>query len=294
LAAPLLPPIVSPFRLSIGLRRIDPAAWITVDEAYGADLVERERVLAAHFDEVVQCVDTDDAREACRELLDLLVDALEIDGQGLWRRGDDGSIAVGPTGWSFDPADPDDHLTAVAHLVADDLCVLDGEALVLVAGAVCFPNRWRLGDKLGHDIVTVHDPVPGFRPEMGDPVRRVLTKLRPGKVVERRNWSLLTDVTLYQPEAPAVALGAPTLTAANAGEHVWVRVERQTLRRLPETGVIVFGIRTLQRRLAEVGSADRDALATAVEELPQDMAAYKSIDDIREPVLAWLRGARGR
>ena len=90
LTSPLLPPIASPFRLTIGLRRIEPAAWIEVDDAYSRDLIERERVLDAHFGEVVQRVDRPDARAACAELLDLLVDELPIDAGRVWRRREDG------------------------------------------------------------------------------------------------------------------------------------------------------------------------------------------------------------
>ena len=74
----------------------------------------------------------------------------------------------------------------------------------------------------------------------------------------------------------------------DAGERVWVRVERQTLRRLPRTGSVVFGIRTRQRPLGEIGEADRSALRTALRDLPDDMAAYKSITHLRPAVLEWL------
>lgn len=39
------------------------------------------------------------------------------------------------------------------------------------------------------------------------------------------------------------------MTAENAGQRLHLRVERQTLSRLPKTGAVLFGIRTHMKRL---------------------------------------------
>ena len=62
----------------------------------------------------------------------------------------------------------------------------------------------------------------------------------------RANWSVVENATLFHPQ-PRERL--PDLTAENAGEKLWLRVERQTLRRLPASRAVVFTIRTLLRRL---------------------------------------------
>lgn len=274
-----LPTIATPFRLPVGLRRIDPSSWIQVDDDYAADLVERERVLDAHLPDVVADVGSAVAAEAGDELLSTLVASLPVDA-GLWaRRGD--VIEVLPTGALVDVV-AHDPLLGAAHLVADDLCLLDGSAHVLLAAAVCFPNRWRLADKLGRHVTEIHDPVPGYRAELAGRVTQVLDKLRPGTVLERRNWSLLSTPALYQPERPVGEEIMPP-----AGE-LRARVERQTLRRLPVTGAIVFGIRTRQRRLDELDDGDRSRLATALRDLPDDTAAYKDLTGLRATAIAWL------
>ncbi|MCU1463258.1 MAG: hypothetical protein JWO37_3333 [Acidimicrobiales bacterium] len=293
MASSFLPPIASPFRLTVGLRRIAATSWIDADDNYEADLVERERVLDAHRDDVVQSLATDASRSACAELLDVLVASLP-GAPAIWARSEGGAVEVVPTGWRLESATTTDPLDAAAHLVADDLCVLDGETLVLLAGAVCFPNRWRLSDKLGRAVTDIHDPVPRYRDELGDRVTQVLTKLRPDTVLERRNWSILLDPTLHQPEyAPSLIEHVDT-DAGHIGELAWVRVERQTLRRLPQSGAVVFGIRTRQRKLTDLGDDDRDRLARAVTELPADMAAYKSLTGLRSALGDIGRRVSGR
>jgi hypothetical protein len=179
---------------------------------------------------------------------------------------------------------PEPTIGSCGRTVVDDLCVLDGATLVLVAGAVAHPNRWRLADKLGSPLLGVHGPVPGYPGRLADQVDRVLHSLRPGRAVERRSWALLDDPTLHQPVATS---GVPTRLDA---EHLWLRVERQALRRLPDTGAVVFAIRTRQwtvRALAD--HPDQAAgLAASLRSTPDDLAAYKGVAAIRPALLAWL------
>lgn len=170
------------------------------------------------------------------------------------------------------------------RVVVDDLCLLDGETLVLVAGAVAHPNRWRLADKLGAPLLGVHGPVPGYPGHLAGQVERVLRSLTPGRAVERRSWALLDDPTLHQPVPTA---GVPVTFDP---QGLWLRVERQVLRRLPITGAVVFAIRTRQWRLDELAAHPDQAagLAASLRSTPDDLAGYKGVAAIRPALLAWL------
>lgn len=171
-----------------------------------------------------------------------------------------------------------------ARVVVDDLCLLDGDTLVLVAGAVVHPNRWTLADKLGRPLLEVHGPVPGYPGPLAAQVERVLRSLSPGRAVERRGWALLDDATLHQPEPTA---GMP---ATFDPEGLWLRVERQVLRRLPATRAVVFAIRTRQWRLDGLTEHPEQAsgLAASVRSTPDDLAGYKGVTAIRDDLLTWL------
>lgn len=179
-------------------------------------------------------------------------------------------------------------IAACGRAVVDDLCVLDGTSLVLVAGAVVHPNRWRLADKLGAPLLDVHGPVPGYPGRLAGQVDRVLRSLRPGRAIERRSWALLDDPTLHQP----VAGVAPRHFDA---ERLWLRVERQALRRLEVTGAVVFAIRTRQWRVDAVADHPEQAagLAASLRSTPDDLARYKGVAGIRDAALAWLDQVSG-
>lgn len=69
-----------------------------------------------------------------------------------------------------------------------------------------------------------------------------------------------------------------------------LRIERQTLRRLPRTGAIVFGIRTYQFKVEELAREQGVAarLASAVRSWPEDVASYKGRRRYQDVLLEFL------
>jgi Haem-dependent oxidative N-demethylase, alpha subunit-like len=80
------------------------------------------------------------------------------------------------------------------------------------------------------------------------------------------------------------------ITPDNAGDALYLRVERQTLTRLPRTSAIVFGIRVhnypLGSAITRPAAAAR--LAAAVRALPEETVRYKSLKAFGPALLAWL------
>ncbi|KAL4241323.1 hypothetical protein ABKN59_000084 [Abortiporus biennis] len=58
---------------------------------------------------------------------------------------------------------------------------------------------------------------------------------------------------------------------------VWLRVERETMRRLPRTGAVIFTIRTYQTRISELAKEPGvpGRIASALRSWPDDVARYK-------------------
>jgi hypothetical protein len=230
------------------------------------------------------------------EVLELLLDHLPARFPSLFERcGAD--LVRRRTGERFE-SDPARPLLAVGRMVQEDFCLMQKSpaGYRLVAAVLCFPAHWRLADKLGRPLDAIHEPVPDFADRMARPVDRFFSALQVERPVWRTNWSLVDTPELFRP--PEHRTRPRTIDAARAGEQLWLRVERQTLRRLPRSGSVLFGIRTYVEPLAEV-TADPEvaqALADRVREMPARMAAYKGIVAIRAPLLAYLdrRAAEGR
>ena len=282
-----------PWRLAMGLKALDPDDWIEVDEDFAGQLAERRRLLDQRRGEVLGALPESAAGQA--ELLELLLEHLPKRFPGHYRRSN-GELAELVTGERFDlaawRAAP---LELAGRLVQEDFCLLQrGEpAYRLVAGVLCFPSHWRLADKLGRPLEVIHEPVPGFAGGLAAIVDRFFANLQVARPVWRVNWSLVDTPQLFLP--PEHRALRKVIAAESAGEQLWLRVERQTLRRLPRSGDVLFGIRThLAPLVAAIdGPAAARALAARVREMPPAMAAYKGIAAIRDALLSWLESRAG-
>jgi hypothetical protein len=122
----------------------------------------------------------------------------------------------------------------------------------LVAGQLCFPNRWSLGEKLGLTFLAVHEPVPGFVEQIGHASNLLLARLKPSRPVWRYNWSLTVggELDLSTRVYADVLARMSAVTPANCGETCFLRAERQVLARLPQSGAVLFTIHTYRTPLA--------------------------------------------
>lgn len=276
-----------PHRHRVGTRTLDPSTWIEFGLDADAQLEQKRRLLATRHRDVVAVLDGPPGpgraavTAASEELLDLVLRHLaDVAPERLPGRGSAGPAALEA------PA----HLHPIdraARLVPEDLCLhLPGEdgVLRLVAASVAFPSGWSPADKLGLPIGAIHDPVPAYGPQIGRAVDRVIESLTAQRGLWRLNGSVFGDAELFRPGYPACAV------PAKVPEDVVLRVERQTLRRLPRTGGVVFTIRTFLDPLTSIESDGeaRGRLASWLRGLDDEQRAYKRLETLAPAVLAWL------
>ena len=174
---------------------------------------------------------------------------------------------------------PDGDLCAAALAAHEDWLILlpRGDAHVLVAGALAFPTDWHLPGKIGKPLAAIHAPIPRYAERLAAGVDHVFQALAPDRLLRRANWNVLeTDALRYLPGQPAMARFGH-VTAANAGETLFLRIERQSLRRLPESGAAVFGIGIYIEPLSALPPALVHDLARAIAAVPADEAIRRGI-----------------
>ncbi|HKM64625.1 MAG TPA: DUF3445 domain-containing protein [Acidisphaera sp.] len=279
-----------PFRMAMALTAAPPDDMIELDALYSAEIAERARLLEERHDEVFAALPGGEAASA--EVLARLGELLPRRYPDVFEAGD-GAIVNRLTGERWRLRDPTLHPLEVAgRLVQEDLCLL-AEGPVLDAAVLCFPSRWRLAEKIGRRLPDVHEGVPLYGERLARPVDRFFAHLQPGRLATRLNWSVIDDSALFQPGGKYRTAPNETVTTDNAGATLFLRVERQTLSRVLDH--VLFTIRVhvtpLDRAIATRDDAAR--LAGAVRALPDEMARYKSLPTIREPLLAWLDARSG-
>ena len=281
---PYVPVDGRPWHLSMGLHRLDPDRWLEVDGQRESDLRRKARLLDEAHDTVVATLPG--SERASAELLRLVVGYLSTHHAALlggdWQ-------GPGPVGTVIDATAGHAVVTA-SLLVQEDLCVLehDDGTWRLTAACVCFPSRWSLTEKLGQSLDGIHGPVPGFNAALLGPATTFFDRLTVDRPVWRANWTLLETDELHLPTASGRLAG---WSEGDLGSSLWFRVERQTLRRLPLSGAVVFTIRTYVRPLRDVADTSPGfalALRDTMRTVTPDVAAYKGWVGLLEPLDRWL------
>lgn len=281
-----------PFKLAMGLQPLDLQDWIEPDVRLADELAEKERLLRDRHQEVFAALP--EALAGSVEVLELLAEHLPKRFPTLYKReGDILHNLVTQQTWdlSQDVLQP---LDLAGRLVQEDLCLMQQDLKAgvyrLVGASLCFPTRWRLAEKLGKPLNVIHAPIPGYEEQLAATMDRYFERIKVDKPVWRINWSLIDDPTLFQPTGHGRQGLNPAITPENAGEKLWLRMERQTLRRLPRTHDILFTIRVHVRPLRELAAHPERAamLAVAMRTMPEPMRLYKSLPPFFDAVLAWL------
>ncbi|MBA4011353.1 MAG: hypothetical protein C0481_05755 [Phenylobacterium sp.] len=252
---------------TIGLRAIPEAAWLEGGEADPA--ARKDPLTAVHRD--VVWGETEGSRPGQAEAAELIAAAL-------------GS----PLGGQDLPP-----LLAAARRVPDDLVLMEkaGGQWRVSALSLCAPTFFTAHEVLGRALGDIHGPVHGFADRFLSRVMRIFDGLRPGLVLERRNWSVVNSGDTFTPDSAPIRAGIAEIDPARAGAELFVRVERQTLRRLPATGGALFTIRVW---LSPLDDLTRDpprlaAFARAWREATSDFRAYKRLELYDELVAGFLR-----
>jgi len=262
-----------PWRFAMGLHALDPAEWLMITDDYPAEIAEKKRLFAEGAD-IHRLLP--EGEDAAAELGAVLAPHLARHHP---------AVALEPT--------IESPLLRLGLALQEDLCLMlaGPDGYRLVGAFVAFPARWTLGEKIGRPIGVIHAPVPGLEASIGRPIGLFFERLLTGHPVWRANWSISDDPALHQPSAAFRRTGT-LVTPADAGRRSWLRVERQTLTRLPETGAVLFTILTFIAPLAAI-AADPGLgpqLAARITELPPPMLAYKNLGANRNAIVACLEG----
>jgi dimethylamine monooxygenase subunit A len=183
-------------------------------------------------------------------------------------------------------------LIAAARLVSDDLVImeyLDGQ-WTNTACCLCNPTFFSAHYAYGKSLALLHAPVPDGDFGLAARVGRVFTNLATATILERHNWTVQWSDARYTPDGTPLREAAAHADIAFASANLFLRVERQTIRKLPQTGAVLFTIRIRLTKLADV-LADQDhktAFRKSWVDAPQNVRAYKKWDVLERHVSAVL------
>lgn len=246
----------------IGIKPLGDAPLFLRDDRLGFYLAEKQRLISTDRDAVFQSVAGSEAAQ--HKVLEFVADKLGV----------------------TKPEGNDAPLLKAAGLVAEDLLVLqrNEDGWRLIAGSLCFPSSWRLGDKIGNLVDDIHAPVPEFGPHTRNAqlITRMFDNLRACEPVIRWNWSVYDNPSLFHPHDG----GAKGLSFEDGDEAAFLRIERQVLNRVGQD-LILFSVHVSTDPLAVIAQEPDAAnlallLKEQVDGLDADQVRYKGLTAHRD------------
>ncbi|MCJ1308001.1 hypothetical protein MMC25_001651 [Agyrium rufum] len=140
-------------------------------------------------------------------------------------------------------------LHVLLHNVPEDFAIMirnpeDG-LYYFRAGLLCSALGWNVSTKLGMVLKDIHKPIPDYKEKMEFSMDRYFSKMPSARPIQRASWGLEVDTPLFMPpndpHEEYRLKQAPELTLPRC--HL--RVDWQTLRRLPLSGSIIFNFKAL-------------------------------------------------
>ncbi|KAJ4346549.1 uncharacterized protein N0V89_010480 [Didymosphaeria variabile] len=287
------------YNITLGLRNMKWDEWIELDNHYMRYHADKARRIAERGSKC--CHTAPEAFDGAIELLEELCDYLPQRYPSLYRKTDVGIDNI-VTGESFNIIErplAEDPMAIAARLVQDDLAIMfeksDGQ-YYLLAGAILLAGFWRLSDKFGMPLSEIHTSgdVPGYKDKLEKSMMNFFRRVQPENPVLRNNYFIQVDDDLAWSNSigdeDSEGIGWYTAEKNKAIEHHMFRSERQSLRRLPRSGGVVFTIRTYFLPITEICEEPYvpGRLASAVRSWGDDVSKYKGKERYGEVLLEYL------
>lgn len=267
-------------KLGMGLKRLDQSNWLTIDPEYLPEHKLRLELLSSKRSNVIECLPP--SITACHEVLELAVSFLvsRFPQQFTTSKTPLGPVIhnhitgeIFPIGSHSQCVNP---LETAALLAMEDLNVLIKDSLsgdyLLQASATLFPAGWKLQERIGTSLESLHAPVPGWNAKLGAHVNRYFDHLSSRTAMERSNVFIQTTPTLFQDE-PEGDAGSNYVDVKM--EEITVRRERQTFTRLPKSNAVLFTVRTFMTPLVDMNDEQLQALRSQIWGWEEDIRMYK-------------------
>jgi dimethylamine monooxygenase subunit A len=248
-----LPFYSGPPRFDVGLKPIEPKDWLLPDDQI--DWLTGKNQLIDHQREAV-FVALAASEPAQQEAANLVSAACQI-----------------PLNQHEPP------LLAAARLVSDDLIVMEkrDNEWTNTACCLCSPTFFSASYALGKSLALLHEPVPDGDFGLAARISRVFTHLAVDRILERHNWTVQWSDARYIPDGASLRAAASAAEIGQNSNQLFLRVERQTIRVLPQTGAILFTIRIRLTRLADLlaDPAHKTAFEQAWTQASEPVRTYK-------------------
>jgi alpha-1,2-mannosyltransferase len=283
--------------ITMGIARLDLNDWIELDNEWTKYHNEKISRLSSSRSSHLYKI-APEAQDAALETMELLSEYLVHRYPSLFEYHNENEIRIKTTGEIY-PINSCDPLKYASLLIQDDLALMiegDDGQYYLKGGIILIPGFWRMEDKFNMPLAQIHlsGDVPKFKEKLQHSMERFFQKMTPQHPVLRYNYFIQTDGELAW--SPSIGpedkfgIGWDNAKTNPPIEQIHFRSERQTLRRLPRSGAILFTIRPYFIPLVQIAKEPGipGRLASAIRSWPDDVSKYKGKKAYEDVILKYL------
>ncbi|EME84710.1 uncharacterized protein MYCFIDRAFT_42017 [Pseudocercospora fijiensis CIRAD86] len=246
-----LPRPYRPFRWAyhqtIALTKMESDWWLELDRDYRETIRLREELFEKHGPAVIQTLPGSEM--AAKELMEMCLQFLcaryphyfSLDAANLVLRN-----RVLDTQTDLQSTPP---MQVLLHNIPEDFAIMirDPETGIYSfrGGIIMSSLGWTLGSKIGLKLHEIHAPIPDYKEKMQFSMDRYFSKKPTEKPIQRGSWGLEIDKPLFMPPGDPRELHRESQNPEHGIDRIHLRVDWQTLRRLPLSGAVVFNFKAL-------------------------------------------------
>lgn len=250
-----------PYHQTMSLSKLEPDWWIELESTYRTRIAQRQALFEKDGEAVLAYLPGSEL--ACKELMEMVLQYVVHRYPHYFslaqqtQNGESTTLFHNRILNVTTDVYADHPLHVLLEHIPEDFVLMlrhpDTGQYVFRAGVICSSLGWNLGSKFNLPLASIHDPVPLYRERMEFSMDRFFSKMACNKPIQRGSWGFEVDQPLYMaPGDPAENLYKTQQHPGLTPERIHLRVDWQTLRRLPLSGGIVFNFKALFTPLTQL------------------------------------------
>ncbi|KAI2628585.1 hypothetical protein GGR54DRAFT_352098 [Hypoxylon sp. NC1633] len=241
------------YHQTMSLTKLENDWWIELESTYKTRIAQRQELYAKHGESVLQWLPGSEL--ACKELMEMVLQFLCARYPQYFVLSADKSRLENKILGTVSVIKEKHPLLILLDNVPEDFGIMlrhpENGYYFFRAGMICSALGWNVGTKIGMQLHEIHQPIPDYKEKMQFSMDRFFSKMPASKPIQRGSWGLEVDQPLYMPPGDPHESYRDIQDKTLTRSRIHLRVDWQTLRRLPLSGAVVFNFKALFTPLEE-------------------------------------------
>ncbi|TVY73464.1 hypothetical protein LSUE1_G005445 [Lachnellula suecica] len=235
------------YHQTMSLTKLEPDWWLEVDNQYASRIKERQGLFRKYGSKVLDFLPGSEL--VCKELMEMCLQFYCARYPACFSLSSDKSTfhnKLLQTDTDIKSMHP---LHVLLNNVPEDFGIVlrnekDG-MYYFRAGVICSSLGWNVGTKIGMGLQEIHKPIPDYKEKMSFSMDRYFSKMPTSAPIQRGSWGIEAGAPLFMPPGDPHEKLREIQRSDLTIEECNLRVDWQTLRRLPLSGGVVFNFTAL-------------------------------------------------